>query len=271
MGGGADSLSSVRSRVGIGLRIVTIALATACEGRALAWTDPSPIAAPEGPSTLVITDSGDVRWVTDSVVIVPMSGACAKSLSWARDGKRVFATWWAPRADSSARLMLAASGDAGSTWKPPVAVDTLDVSDRGCARPAPSVAVAGPDVHVAYSMRSAEGTGVFLAHSMDGGAMFHSPIPASYGDRMVDVAVAAQGSNVIVAYEEPSGTPGTISLALSRTQGHTFEIHTRASRAVDRARSPRVAIAGQRIAVTWLPLDAHEARTATARVAIIEP
>ena len=81
-----------------------------------------------------------------------------------------------------------------------------------------SVAASGDDVHVAYSMRSAEGTGVFLAHSMERGAMFHSPISVSYGDRIVDVAVAAEGATVVVAYEEPSGAAGMISLAVSRTQ-----------------------------------------------------
>ena len=270
----SDSCFFVRFRLIRPVNLFTLSLGAAlagCEQPSIAWNDPVTIAAPAGPARLSVTAAGDARWITDSVLATPVGNACPGSLRWARDENSVYAAWWVPRADSTAWLYAAASANGGATWNPGAAVDTTDAGDRGCNRPAPSVAASGADVHVAYSMRSAEGTGVFLAHSMDRGAMFHSPIPVSYGDRIVDVAVAAEGATVAVAYEEPSGAPGAISLAVSRTQGHTIEIHTRASRTVDRARSPSVAIAGHSIAVVWRPLEATDVVATTARVGTIKP
>jgi hypothetical protein len=257
----------VRFRLALSLS----AILAGCEQPSIAWRDPVTIAAPDGPARLSVNATGDTQWIRDSLVTPPVSNACPGSVREARDGNAVYATWWEPHADSTARLYAAVSADAGTTWKASVAVDTADTGDQGCNRPAPSVAVSGADVHIAYSMRSAEGTGVFLVHSMERGAMFHTPIPVSYGDRIVDVAVAAEGTTVVVAYEEPSGAPGRISLAVSRTQGHAIEIHTQSSRTVDRARSPTVAMAGHTIAVAWRPLETTDAHAMTVRVGTIEP
>jgi hypothetical protein len=84
------------------------------------------------------------------------------------------------------------------------------------------------------------------------GSMLHSPVSVIYGERLVPTAIAAEGDRAIVAYEEPNGTREQIDIALSSTQGHIFEWHTTASRGVDAARSPAVALAGREIAVSWL-------------------
>jgi hypothetical protein len=110
-------------------------------------------------------------------------------------------------------------------------------------------------------MIAPEGTGVFFAHTMS--SMLHSPVAVIYGDRLVATAIAAEGrgDRVAIAYEEPNGKREQIDLALSTTEGHIFEVHTTASRDVDVAASPQIALAGRSIAVSWLerPLDASAA------------
>jgi len=98
-------------------------------------------------------------------------------------------------------------------------------------------------------MIAPEGTGVFFAHFM--GSMLHSPVPVIYGERLVATAIAAEGDRVAVAYEEPNGARRQIDVAVSATQGHLFEVHMTASRPVDAATTPEVALAGRSLAVAW--------------------
>lgn len=165
------------------------------------------------------------------------------------------AVWWSARADSTTRLVAARSTDAGATWLPPVPVDSLDRGARGCARPAPAVArdAAGGYVHVAYFLDAPEGSGLFFAHSMDDGAMFHAPVPIVYGERPVRASVDALGDTVAVAYENPNTREPEVSLALSRTAGHIFEEKAiPVSQGTFPAESPVVRVAPQRVVVTWL-------------------
>jgi|SRR5580704_11233115 hypothetical protein len=81
----------------------------------------------------------------------------------------VYGAWWVVRPDSSAILMAGRSVDGGMTWNHQVPADTLDVSRRGCARPAPSIfADTNGYVHFAYFLEAKEGPGVFFTHTMDG-------------------------------------------------------------------------------------------------------
>lgn len=131
-----------------------------------------------------------------------------------------------------------------------MSVDTSDVSSTGCNRPPPALTTVGDDVYVAYSMIASEGTGVFFAHTM--GGMLHSPVAVIYGERLVATAIAAHGDSVAVAYEEPNGSRQQVDVALSTTQGHIFEVHTVATRGVDVAAAPSVALDGRTIAVGWM-------------------
>jgi hypothetical protein len=99
-------------------------------------------------------------------------------------------------------------------------------------------------------MAAPEGTGVFFAHFM--GSMLHSPVAVIYGERLVPTAIAARGDSVVVAYEEPNGSRKQVDVAMSTTQGHLFDWHTTASRDIDAASSPQVALAGKTLAVSWL-------------------
>ena len=206
---------------------------------------------------LAVDTAGNVRWVAAEIVppTTPAGpAACRGSLRVARAGEReLYAVWWAARADSTAVLLAARSRDAGATWPEIAPVDTADRGRTGCRRPAPSVTADGAKgyVHVAYSMVAPGAPGVFFAHSMPGPLMFHAPVPLVYGERPGRTSIAASGDIVAVAYEDPNGLEPQVGLALSRTLGHTFEHRVPVSTGGGAAIEPRVAIAGESVAVAW--------------------
>ncbi len=187
--------------------------------------------------------------------------ACAASLRLAtgRNGV-VAAVWWASRTDRSAALRASRSGDGGRTWSAPIAVDTVDRSESGCDRPAPSVAIDSTNgyLHVAYSMQAPEGKGVFYAHQMDPRAGFERPQVVVYGDRPAATSVASIGDLVVVAYEDPNtGGRPFVSLALSHTGGHSFAERFAASeRSSMSAERPVVALTRRRVALAWVERSA---------------
>ena len=234
------------------LALIAVATGVACDKPPVTWSDPVPIDEVKGPTRLVVDAGGRAAFVADSsrTTTAPASpGLCTTSLRTIPSSAHVFSAWWNVRRDSSSVLLIASSADSGKSWGKTVAVDTTDVSSAGCNRPPPSVATVGDDLFVAYSMIAPEGKGVFFAHSM--GAMVHSPVAIIYGDRLVPTAIAAEGDNVAVAYEDPNGTRQQVAVAFSVVQGHIFAWHTTASRSVDNATTPAVALAGRELAVSW--------------------
>src|SRR5215831_12107463 len=226
---------------------------TACETSPVEWRDPERVPPNTPAGRLVIDSLGEPRFVDERVTVAAAPtapGLCASSLQVARGSSHVFAAWWSVRPDSSAVLYSASSADSGTNWGKPVAVDTSDVSSHGCDRPPPSLATVGDDLQTAYSMSAPGGTGVFFAHFM--GSMLHSPVSVIYGERLVPTAIAAEGDRVAVAYEEPNGSRKQVDVSMSTTQGHLFDWHVTASRDIDVASSPSVALAGKTLAVSWV-------------------
>jgi len=268
------------SRRGRGSRQILIAIApwllwlgvAACERPAVAWEEPRQSTAPAGgdavPFTagVTVTAAGDVHPATaGDIAALPDSGGrlCSSSVrlavrarAAAADGQpETYAAWWAVRPDSSALLLAARSGDGGRTWARTLAVDTLDRSGRGCARPAPAVAVdsANGFVHVAYFMEAPEGPGLFYAHLMDPRVRFEPAAVVVYGERPSAASVASHGDTVVVAYENPNGERPRVELAISYTAGHLFDRRgVLVSSPSIAAEAPSVALAGRRLAVAWL-------------------
>ena len=236
--------------------IVVVAAALACGGSApLAWESSRSRQATDAP--VAISANGDI--VPDSLaalalrMVVP-AAACAGSVRLAAVGGQLFAAWWSPRGDSTALLLASVSGDAGRTWRGPSRVDSTDHGATGCSRSAPSIAAdsASGYVHVTYAMQATEGPGLFFAHSMDGGATFHSPVPILYGERLGVTSVASSGDHVAVAFEDPGSRTPRIGLALSATMGHIFEHRVMpVSDDNNAATQPLVAVRGHRLAVAW--------------------
>ena len=113
----------------------------------------------------------------------------------------------------------------------------------------------------------AGGPGVFFAHSMERGELFHSPVPIMYGDRPSATAVAAADSVVVVAFEDPNSERSQIALAMSHTWGHIFRRIVRRRQVVRRsAERPLVALRQPLIAVGWHGKD----RSVVARVGTLK-
>jgi len=256
-----------------------------CERAAVAWEEPhrhgpsagaaaipSSAALPEvaAVAEVAATAAGGTNHrgplLAGDVIAPPDTGGrrCDASLRLARGADatgrgQTYAAWWAVRPDSSALLLAARSDDGGSTWARTLAVDTLDRSGRGCARPAPAVSTDSVNgyVHVVYFMEAPEGPGVFYAHLMDPRAAFEPAAVVMYGERPSAVSVASRGDTVVVAYENPNGDRPRVELALSYSAGHRFDRRgILASSPNTGAEAPSVALDGRRLAVAWVERSA---------------
>ena len=226
-----------------------------CDGARVQWAEPE--AAPADTTGAIALVSGATPAYPSSAQFhAPSdSGMCPHSVASAIDRGRQFSAWLRLRPDSTVNV-VAAEWD-GRQWTTPATVDSLDIGKFGCNRPAPSIAVSEADgyVHVAYSLRAPEGYGVFFSHSMDRGRSFHSPMIVVYGDRLSATAIAAHGMRVAIAYEVPSGSAKRVDVALSSTQGHTFDPRERASPDEMPATHPRIAIRDTIVALSFAGLD----------------
>jgi hypothetical protein len=230
--------------------LLGLLLVAACNQSAVEWADPQGAPA-DTLGALKLDSDGAPSYAAPTWISAPDSAACAVSTVGAYGGDTSYAAWLHSRQDSTIVVMAAAFD--GAKWSRPAIVDSLDVGHFGCSRPAPSIAFSAADgyVHVAYSIKAPEGYGVFFAHSMDHTLTFHSPMIVVYGDRLSNTSVSAAGSNVVIAYEEPSGTTKRVDLALSKTQGHTFEPRESASPEEMVATRPRIALFQSTIALTF--------------------
>ncbi len=228
---------------------------------------PQPVAWDEG----VVSTSGlladSLRLVLDNAAEPPRFAAAWVPPTWPSEpalcpqtlrataaiNGEAFASWYAVRPDSSVLLRVARSDDGGRSWNAAVTADTTDRGRAGCARPAPFIAADSLNgyVHIVYFLDAIEGAGLFFTHTMERGALFHSPVPIVYGDRPSLAAVASRGDTVVVVYEDPNSRLPRLGLALSLTQGHIFEHRVNASDENGEARAPRVAFRGARIAIAW--------------------
>ena len=227
----------------------------ACAVSPVDWEDARRVQAPDSAAILVIEGDGAAALVPapEQPSWVP-EGACAASMRFAEGSAERYAVWWAPRDDGSAELRGARSDDGGVTWTAAVPVETEDRWSVGCDRPAPAVAVDHRTgyIHVAYFAHGPHGPGVFFSHSMERATYFHDAVQIVYGPRPAQVAVAADGPVVAVAYQDPNSRAPRISVRISRTEGHLFETPvTGVSAANLSAHDPRVSVKGSTVAVGW--------------------
>lgn len=269
-----------RTPVSLSLSLALVTL-LACERQPIVWNEALerhvvvPPPTPDRPSADATADSllqialraalGDAATAADTTAAAPpadvlarVGAPCPGSLRLsAGPGTERAATWWAQRTTSAASVALVASrsADGGAHWTDPVDVDTLDTAAGGCAYAPPSLAVDARNgyAHVAYGLRAPEGTGIFYAHRMDPRGPFERPQVVLYGDHPTSASVASAGDLVLVAYEDPNtGGRPYVSLAVSRTAGHSFDERVVVSSGSSSAERPRVAIRSGTIAVGWI-------------------
>ncbi|HLA89417.1 MAG TPA: sialidase family protein [Gemmatimonadaceae bacterium] len=238
--------------------LLAAALGTAgCVKDVVSWSEETRVGGPPAASArLVLGANGAPAFVAAWTPPTTPGGStiCPGSLAAApARGDTAFAAWWASRGDSTAVLVAARSNDRGRAWGEAVIADSTDRGRTGCRRAAPFLAVDSltGNVHLAYFLEAPEGPGVFLTHSMEGGAMFHAPVPVVYGERPSAAAVAARGDTVAVAFTDPNAAAPQLWLAISRSTGHILEQRARVSSPAASASRPAVALRGDRIAVAW--------------------
>ncbi len=191
---------------------------------------------------------------------------CVGSLRLAHGpGGATAATWWSRRGGGRVALMTAWKGEnTAALWSTPVAVDTSDTgpSDAragerraaGCNRIPPAIAVdaATGAVHIAYSLPTKAGAGVFHVSQSAPGGPFGAPQAIVHGDAPAAARIAAAGELVAIAYEDPNGgTRRGIVLALSHDSGAHFKDRLAATAGVQGGRDPYVMIRGDHIVVGW--------------------
>lgn len=188
---------------------------------------------------------------------IPGATPCIQSIRAVGAAPDLFRAWWSARADSSVVLSLQHSPDGGGSWGPPVAVDSRDRGRRACNRPAPGIFYdsAGGYVHLVYFIEGSDGAGVFFAHSMDRGGMFHSPVPVVYGGTPSAASVAGHGDSVVVVFEDPNSTTPRIGIVLSHVTGHIFDQRAQVTPDEAPAVSPWVTVNHDTITVWWKVAD----------------
>lgn len=244
------------------MRIAAALIATAlfgCQPDVVKWEDSREIAISLHRHARLSLAGDRVAFEVEPLTSTPFTqpNLCPRSLRVAGDpGKPLHAVWWSLRPDSSASLLASRSDNRGITWNAVVPVDTTDVSRAGCERLPPAIAVDKYSgyIHVVYSLENPNGTGVFFSHSMEGGQLYHAPVPIVFGSRETAADVAAERSRVVVAYEDPNQrvqSAGRIALAISQTDGHIFEHRLPVTSSGAAVGEPAVAISGDKIAVAW--------------------
>jgi hypothetical protein len=237
------------------LSFVTLLVMPACVKDPVDWGDVSYRPSQLGdPPAISSTRDANLPTVAGTVV------ACRQSVIAVVNAAEVFRTWWAVRADSNAVLSMQRSTDGGATWQPPVLVDARDSAGRGCSRPKPGISYDPSTryVYLVYFLDAPDGPGVFFAHSMNDGQMFHSPVPVVYGRNPANASVAGHGDSVVVVFEDPNATTPTLGLVLSHTTGHIFDQRGEVTPEEVRAVQPWVTLSNNRIGVWWMTPDAAD-------------
>jgi len=180
---------------------------------------------------------------------------CLRSIRTASTGSDLFRVWWTARGDSSVLLSMQHSPDSGASWELPVVVEGRDRGRRGCQRPAPGIFFDPTRgyLHLVYFIEAKNGAGVFFAHSMDKGGMFHSPVPVVYGNAPVAASVASNGDSVVVVFEDPNAMTPRIGVVLSHSTGHIFEVRGEVTPDDVPAVGPWVTLDHRSVTVWWKP------------------
>ncbi len=208
-------------------------------------------------SQLGDSDTRSAVMSADLPSVTGASAPCIRSIRTAGSASDLFRVWWASRSDSNAVLSMQRSSDRGVSWQAPVVVESRDRGRRGCDRPAPGIfydPVSGY-LHLVYFIEGNDGAGVFFAHSMDKGGMFHAPVAVVYGNVQSAASVAGIGDSVVVVFEDPNATTPRIGIAISRSAGHIFEQRGQVTPDDVPAVAPWVALDHGKITVWWKTPD----------------
>lgn len=173
------------------------------------------------------------------------------SLDLAAANEDVIATW----TEYDGALWVSRSSDRGATFSPPVQI----ALDQGPAR-APSLALSGDIVYLAWSVGEQAHGDVRIARSLDRGATFEPPHVVTKTAGFSDAPkLATSGDGVLhLAWAEGAGGPFgkfTVMYARSHDRGRSFEPARSLSAAISPhgGSFPMLAVEGQTLVVCWEP------------------
>ena len=161
--------------------------------------------------------------------------------------------------------------DLGQTWEPPLGTPPTNLSSTPATESvAPAIAVAGPEVYVAWQESTATRQVIRFSRSTDGGKTFvAATMPLS--DTSFDCSspsLAAAGSNVYAAWVERRAGSATmphesfdIVFSRSTDEGQSFEAGGNLSNNDGASLSPTVAAAGAGVYVGWQDDSGRAAET----------
>lgn len=232
------------------LSCLAVLLTTACVAEPVEWGDVS-----YRRSQLGDPDARSAVLSADLPAVTATAGQCVRSIRTASADSDLFRVWWAARRDGSVVLSMQHSRNRGIGWEPAAVVEARDGGRRGCDRPAPAISYdpARGYVFLVYFIEAKDGAGVFFAHSMDKGRMFHSPVPVVYGNLPVAASVAANGDSVAVVFEDPNAMTPRIGMVLSHSTGHIFEARVDVTPDDVPAVGPWVTLDHRKVTVWWKP------------------
>lgn len=104
----------------------------------------------------------------------PLSAGNARDPALAVEGHNVHVVWTQLDADAGPMLVWRQSSDGGSNWS-----DPRLLTDPGSGRGNPSIAVAGPRVHVVWVDDRDGQAEIYTRRSLDGGASWQTPVRLS--------------------------------------------------------------------------------------------
>ncbi|HEV7837751.1 MAG TPA: sialidase family protein [Gemmatimonadaceae bacterium] len=228
--------------------LLSLLLLVACLRDPVDWGDVS-----YRPSRLGDPDARSAIMSANLPSIPGTAGQCLRSIRTAVSGNDLFRVWWSSKADSAVVLSMQHSADNGATWQDPTVLESRDNGRRGCDRPEPGIFYDAKSgyIFLVYFIEAADGAGVFFAHSMDKGRMFHSPVPVVYGNAPSHASVAANGDSVVAVFEDPNSTTSRIGIVLSGTTGHIFEQRGQVTPDDVQAIKPWVKLDHSKITVWW--------------------
>ena len=249
---------AIAGRIGRAVFLSTALVLTGCVKEPVEWGDVA-----YRQSQLGDPDTRSAVMSANLPAIAGASGQCIRSIRTAGTAAELFRAWWSSRRDSSVVLSMQRSVDQGGTWHAPIEVESRDHGRRGCQRPAPGIFYdsASGNVHLVYFVEASDGAGIFFAHSMDKGGMFHSPVPVVYGNVPSVASVAGHGDSVVVVFEDPNSTTPRVGIVLSRATGHIFDQRGQVTPDDVPAAAPWVSLDHKNITVWWKSTDSSDTAT----------
>jgi hypothetical protein len=214
------------------------------------------------------SEDGGKSWAPNRPISTGEACPCCRTALATAPGGVVYAAWRAVLPGNIREIVVARSGDRGTTWGEPVRVQTDEWQVDACPHAGPALAVDSRNrLHVTWWSGKEGAAGVFYARSDDGGKSFAhvTPLGTDEFSQPAHVQLAVGDSGVVaVAWDDGTLQTPRIALRISRDGGDDFSPTHYASAEGRAASFPVLALDGKRLTVAWTEQSADYARTVAA-------